>query len=1249
MLSSHPDQSCTKSSDEETETSDRETAVETVKETETLTEDSLPNFQLESQLLQTRLEEDVLLESRNLTVDMESVKQLIAASRALKRENQALLDEYRDFKQHVLNNRCPKCLELIYQNKLSMSLVSVAGKIQFQEIQHADGVSRVFLACEQGKQNNSLDAYHNQFESASEVEHVVESRLQSYKKELFLDGDAITSKPNSEIETETKDFNSEDGCWDYSEIACQTYYGLYDETKEKAGVVQRNLVRITEIRQEVECMISANEQTTEMILDLRIKTIHQSGEDVSLNRKVIDLERQLLGWIEDFNLVLISMVTNKRKRLADEYTTRTSASARPQKSEQRTPKAEWKIADDSISAESLHHGASSTSEPSEENPDRPSKSEDDDHKCPELASIEKTPCESLPRDVPRSQSDHHKDCVLLTKRYVEDLLAEIAALKRTVLEQSRYLETVDKGSVVAADEVCFVGVERFSTKLHGEDSDCEKQTSTYHDVSRTEDKPVTPLQLGIFDAGGHTKNTGKHRYQAGQVVNWKVNSDSDERNDVERLDCQQQKFDRLQDGHGRAEVPAELKQTTGIKNAPAFKLIEGMSSEFGKLLLQSSTDHLCIERSINDQVAPGWPLEHRSSFDEAHGTTFRETNALFLRNVVTNTESSRLKRTRSEGDVDAVEFTDNFDPLHRLYVQPDEKRANFDFHEQFHSSKERFEQEQQIQRSDACLQTDETGPRMKLTSGEETAKKYREVLANLRKTCDLENTSQTGADSRQSPVEIFEEDYLSVDELLLLMTSHEQLRNENKILEDENRLLGMEIDELASRLINAEEKEDRRRLPSISEDNLEERLAEMEDRLDVKEGELSQLRKALAEKCISEKMLREKSRALQGKEEFAEMIADLEARNVELGEKTTNLAASSVDIHVNGELHGYTERFHGLETKLLEHGESLYDREQVLMGNKNDCYQCTVYLNGEEYPSAELRQMGPDLRGIGPGLRPDISRLETENRRLREEVEKWKWVKQLEVVDAESMFCVQERLASELEQLTQRLDSTSSELAARETAYRQLEEVHRHLEWEMEQLARWISFDGSQRIPESFGVGVDAFGKLVGKVRLLQAAKGDLVDENVRLAAQLETGGLHKIHEDRNGRTADEKMTEHAACNGGVSGEGRTGIYDFTSTWRIIENDGKRTSNKFIEDPVTMTIAPESVSQDYGIRNGEKSESLQSQSTVLPQPTLDVNADESPDITLVDGPSNQPVTRDMVCIYQSFVNLFPTHHIVIFF
>jgi len=882
-----PDEVGTESVDNYVEKLDNETEVSSTEVHETSSEESLAKMRLENQLLQVRVDE-LMLKNRNLKVDVDSVKQLVAASHELKRENEALLDEYRDFKQHVLNTKCPDCLQLIYQNKMLMSLAFGVGGTQFQEIAHATGTSKVYLACKQIKPPCSLATYHDKLLSVPALEEMLESRLQADENE-YTDGgksEGTTAKYETEIETEHKSTHSASEDLEYNGTSCQLY--------------------------------------EEITASVTFEPSDSSDDSAAYASKFMD--------------------------------------------------------------------------------------NDDGHDCPDVASCEKI-IDTDDTDTLDGNRLQHKDYVLLSKRRVEDLLAEIAALKRTVLEQSCYLETAHN---------------RFSS------------------------------------------------------------------------------------------------------------------------------------------------------------------------------------------------------------------------------------QEDVIQQSDACLQTDETNLRRTPTSEAETLKKYNTLLTNLRKTCDLANAIQTGDGSCEHLRETSDEDYLSVDELLLLINGYEQLHNEKKVVEEENRILGMEIDELASRLTKAEGKEDDGSLSSIYEEKFEERLAEMEDRLDSKEEELSKLRKALAEKNENEKMMREKFMALQESKTVAEKVVDLKTNGVEdlergesakMGEnyavfRQINSITRAISNNFRSEMHvtlneredsGCAENQTELKPKVLENGgSSLLDSERTVMDSEDDDQQCAVRLKEKKLFEIELRKVEQDLFKLEASLQPEISRLEAENGRLREELEQWKRLK-FQADNGEDKGSVQER-AAEVEQLSQKLESTRSELAARNEAYRQLEEACRHLEQAGEQ-----PFGHSdERIPENNGVDRSASEKLVEKVRLLQLANSNLVDENIGLTVQLETED-RKIgisYEAHNGMLADEETSDFKLCNGAVSEDGLPDSRDVTSTCRKeMENDANTNSSEVSRDQevglMTQQLPPEVVPQDFEVGDSDI-EQLQSLSAVVTQPAVNAEHQENP---LESSP--EPEDRESIAFTQT--------------
>jgi len=1252
ILVTNPDQFGTELLDKYVEIpQDNERDVPSVEVIETSSKDCEPKLCLENQSLQVHLK-DTLIENRNLKLDMKSIKQLVAASYALKRENEALLAEYRDFKQHVLNTKCSDCLKLIYQNKMSMSLASTTGTAQFPKIQHVAGMSKVYLACKESKQCDGSGAYPNKLQSTSALEEIVESRLQVCEKE---DIDNDDDDNDDETETEQKDTQSTNGGLEYFKSSCEpSCIDISDEIEAKAAMVQRNLIRNMDIRRQVDRMMSENEQMVKLIVDLRCRMNHRTGEVGSLNCKVVDLERQLFEQIEDFNFALIGMVNNSHagwKRLEDEDTIQMSASVEPWRPEQQTSKVLWQIGGNSTNGESLNCGTASKSESSDENPPAyPSKSkDDDDHDSPGLAWNVSDGLKGSPT--------HHKDHVLLSKHYVEDLQAEIVALKRTILEQSHYLQSVDNGSTVAVDG-CFVDGEKFSPKFPVEDICCEKQTTEYHHHSKPEDKPLTLFEPNLFDADKYAKITKVDKGRPAEVVNWKEkftyngNENGITNHDYQEFD------DSLHDGYDGTDGTDEQEQTKDIKKA-----LKG-SSEFDKFLTYSSTEPQNVRMyGPNCQVAPAWQLEDEPLFAEADKATFCETKVLFLHNAVVSTNPSPLKRTWSDGDVDAMEFTDKSDVLHPLHFQHIDKHGNVDSCEQYSCSEELCEQE---------IPQTELNLGKQLNNNVDSVKKHKALLSNLRKTCGLANELQSGEGSG----EISADDHLSVGELLLLINSYEQLNNEKKILEEENRILGMEIDELATRLMNAEGTGDGMSLPSISEENYEERLAEMEDRLDVKEEELSELRKALAEKLYgNERLLLGEFRALEEGKEIAEKSGDVKVEDVEdleCGETATsdekqevfrgtnsvlsviNNFRSELNIQLNShQENGYTETRSESTPKLSEKSSLLPYREQVIMNNKDDEHQWAVlHLNGKEHMKTELCELEQDLRQMKTHLTPEISRLEAENERMREEVEKWKRLKHLQVDDAEYVFCVQERLASEVEQLSQKLDSTSSELAARNTAYWQLEDAYRQLECENEQLVSSMSSVGSERKTASTGIDIDVFEELEQKIQLLQMANSNLVDEDSRLGVQLKTeDGKIRVSDDNLNRTvANGEMKDYVLCKCGISKDDPPQILDSTNTRWITENGTTTNSSEVSQEHemITESFLAEAVPQVYEIRDGD-SELLQSQSAAMSQPAVTVdasrNSSEPADArttasTATDGAADdadRPMVQDLVCVSASTV------------
>ena len=733
-------------------------------------------------------------------------------------------------------------------------------------------------------------------------------------------------------------------------------------------------------------------------------------------------------------------------------------------------------------------------------------------------------------------------------------------------------------------------------------------------------------------------------------------------NGVANQDRQRSLATNLRARQVRCGEICDSEQANYTQKTLGFNNSEG-SSECDETLPCCSSDKQNT-RPVIYHMARARSVQHGpATFDEAYRATFRDSKALFLR----NTEPSSLKRTLSESDIQALEFAGKSDALLPVSVHFSVGQTNVNS-----SDEELLRRENSLRKSDAGLQTEEINVDFgtKPNGDAETVKKYNAVLANLRKTCDLANSLRPCEDNDERLPEISEEDCLSVDELLLLINSYEQLNNEKRILEDENRIFGMEIDELATRLIKAEEQGGERSLPSISEENLQEQLAEMEDRLEAKEAELSKLRKALLKRYKREEPPLEKFMALRDDEEIAEKTNDLMVKNVELLEcwETADCTGhngtlvrhanpsvvSELDVNPKNELrptkhqeYGYNVAYDGeIKPKLPEKGSLVPCTERIVASNKD-----AVYLSKNKFLKAELCHLEQDLSEMVASIRPEISRLEAENGQLREEMEKWKRLKHFQVDDAESMFCVQERLASEIEQLSRKLESTTSELAVRDAAYRQLEAAYRHLEQEKDHRVNVVGGNDGDRETDSIVVDVDVVEKVVEKVCLLQTANSNLVEGTVKLALQLEAEDLNCCAADETleSPVADWEATEREARTDSVSGCQPQRTHDFVGAWQIVENGADKNSSEANgeQEMIVHPVVLEAAGQVYRTENGD-SEPVQSRSTEVTRPAIDAGVDDglskpaaggkTTHSTVVDGATKRPLARDLVC--NSVVQLF---------
>jgi len=512
-------------------------------------------------------------------------------------------------------------------------------------------------------------------------------------------------------------------------------------------------------------------------------------------------------------------------------------------------------------------------------------------------------------------------------------------------------------------------------------------------------------------------------------------------------------------------------------------------------------------------------------------------------------------------------------------------------------------------------------------SDEETAEKYKALLANLRSTCDLAKSQmfQTG--------EGHCEDYLSADELLLLTNSYEHLSNQRKILENKNRILGLEIEKLVSRLVSAEENAYGRTLPSISEENLQERLAEMQDRLDAKEGELSELRKIfIAKKCKREKTLQENEETVRtinnGK---MENVEHFECRETPFVGKN-DAALPNIDENDCIEFRSCLDHVLILEPKLAEKSGSLpYSEQTVVTENESAKRQFSAYMNGEEHFGAKQPEIEQNPSEMETRLRSEIFRLETKNRRLKDELKNYK--KRLEEFqvesDPESMFCVQERLASEVDQLSRRLECAYSELAASNTAYRQIEAAYNNLQTEMKKLTRRVGYDGDERTPGNVH-GVD---KHVAKIPHFQ-----LVNEYLRPSSHVKTGGVEIRYEEHNEITGGHETTKDFVV---LDSEEQERVHHLTANETVsricerISGDGEwlqsQQSAVKIQPVTDVDAAADADADDDDVTVGSSKSS---------DGNAVASASAIATYAVTDGAPNRTVTGDPVCIFIHFINFF---------
>ena len=1233
-----PDLVRTKSKNTEIEVLDK-TKGSTSGEKAVLNEDYVFKWRQESQLLQARVEE-VLLENRRLKVEVKSTEHLAAASRELKRENENLLGEYCNFKQYMLNTRCQECLKLVDRNEMCTSLIST----RFEEKWHVEGAIKGYMACRESRQTTSSGLLHGKQQSVSALTKMFESRLQGCSKQH---AEYDREKARTKSEGETKCTSISEAAWEYSKTGAQpSYHKPSEEILTSLAIVQRNLDHNEEFRQEADRLMTENEKVVHMFVDLQTKVSLKTDEVAPLKCKLVDLERQLVKQIEDLNLALSSIVKKNdtyRRRLVDGGNFQITTSSGSQLSD-----VAWQIG---------NGGVFSVSEISVEFPLHYLSNSDDDHA--NLASCRNAHCEVVPltsSDLKNGSPVDCEDCIFLSKHYVEDLLAEITALKRTVEEQSRYLQSDEDESTVVT-EMSLANGESLSTRLPGKDICHEKWTNIYHTASKMElNKPMTSIQPTALNVNRHNRKTSENHSQEDQEEfrpsihdkNGVINQEK-RRN----IDSTLIQFSGTDD-HNFLEMAKDTAKALAYNNSDK-------SLKYGDASPCCSSHKQNMSPVIN-QVALAWPMQHRSFFDDVYKATFRNSKVLCMGSGVLRMDSL-LKPSFSEGDIYALNFAGEYDDLSTAVpVRFSKNQSSVNLCEQVCSHKELLRQKHSPQKANAFIQTDEMrdfGTRP--NSDAEMVKKYNAVLANLRKTCDLVNAFHPSEGNYRHLPEISEEDYLSVDELLLLINSYEQLSNEKKILEDENRVFSMELDELASRLIKAEERGDERSLPSISEENFQEQLAEMEDQLDAKQAELSELQRALSEKYENEKIPWKKFKALRDSDQITKKMNDMMDKNVELIEcqeaadctgrnysfiqQTDPSVISDAINNLKNELHGKLTRHqqHGcssecgdeLKLELPEEGKVVLCSEEIVM-NSNDA----VHLNDKSL-KAELCHVDQDPSKIVASFQLKNKQLEVENRRLKEEVEKWKRLKQFPVDDAESMFCVQERLASENEQLSRKLESTSSKLATRDAAYRQLETAYHHLELEKDLTINVDRGDDGERVTESITVDVDVMQKVVEKVCLLQATNSNLVEETVKLALQLEREDLkfHPTKENVDSSVADKEMTDYYECSAKISRQQPQ--HDFPTAWRVTENGANKNSAKANEqqDMITQAVVLEATQQTFETINGGSE--LQSRSTEVTQAATDAAIDgsfakpaedgETTHFSVVNGTANRPLARDLVC------------------
>jgi len=940
------------------------------------------------------------------------------------------------------------------------------------------------------------------------------------------------------------------------------YKELYEELLSKLVEMQACMNRNSAFQVEFKRISEENEEMVEMIIELRAEMDRKCAEVSTLTRKVTLLERQLISQIEDFSASLKRLM-NKSDTVDSDVESHESGCpgsrvvwtigsgsvvsdaecdlerAEPADNGQKLNDISVTLSDSRITIDNTaNHTSVDVVSKSLSPQDARQERVDEKLRVKDIAAetgdgkirVRNEQCVgSLKTSSFSVKLDSEFDVTAL-RSHVIDLREEIKALKKTVLEQGRYLVNVDEKRETRMTCLKFDLGGSMSNVINNRcitdetlQDECvqmqlQQQMAPMYGSDRSE-IGLSPIITSRLCSDGP---------QCSAIFRTNLNiviADSSQtevmRNTAELINSSQQSVDKSETLQsidineqpvGDSFIHWSEYRDIGINKQPVGDPYR--ASEHNSELLSSSTRYGDISTIVTPSVntAPtvqqddtdtqtsrdcSQPMAHKGDYQ----SSFNEASVLYLNRVTFNLEPSAMKRAWSEGDLCSSR------PLSRDYEQlhvADTQRQNYvnaygNAKLDIHRVTAPQLIEEQIEYNRVALKNingSDLSWQVKLAAEAEIVRKYTALVNSLRRTCELVNSYQMENIN-------CEEDYLSVEELLLLIDSYEQIVVDKNSLEDENRVLMMELDQVTARQWRSRTDGNSTQLcvplSAILEESLKEEIAELQYELEMMDREVEDANKALMESRHSETKITLVVEQLR--KQVHELHKLFDARYLE--DVLTDTERQKVDNCSQTELEGSEYYYQSLNL------DAEIDASRRKKVDKDDNYTDITYERHVRTHSV-INSPEKTLSFVLSASKTDPLNIDSvDHFKGRQEMMRFRqWISCSEGTD--DMFCLQEKLATEIELLSTELNDRETQLEKCQENCRQLGDNCHVLQQVNHQLVKQLhtenesrrNYLGKYRTKENHA---EIYAKLIEQLAHLQLVNSRLLEERARLLIDLKT------------------------------------------------------------------------------------------------------------------------------------------------